>query len=76
MPTRGSKGVQRSPDDYYGPVQKFAADKYYIEQLQNALDQGWITKQEYDETIAKKTAASPQNEPTLAATPAESPPTI
>jgi hypothetical protein len=62
-PRDGCNGVPRTPDDYYGPVEQFAADKYYIEQLDNALVNGWINQTEYGEIIDKKGPGDPQNQP-------------
>jgi hypothetical protein len=68
-PRDGCNGVPRTPDDYYGPVEQFAADKYFIEQLAAALANGWINQQEYDEIMLKKGPEDPHNQPaTLAAT--------
>ncbi|WP_019536746.1 hypothetical protein [Paenibacillus ginsengihumi] len=48
------------PENYRIPVLQFAAKNYYIDWLDHALDKGWITPQEYQETIAMKTAEDPQ----------------
>lgn len=52
-------GYAGVPAEYYGPVEQFAADKYTIAQLDNALAQGWINQLEYDETLAKKGPEDP-----------------
>lgn len=36
---------------YYTPVEQYAAANYTLEQIDNALAQGWINQTEYDETI-------------------------
>lgn len=42
------------PTEYYIPVEQKAAELYTNEQIQNALTQGWINQQEYDETMTYK----------------------
>lgn len=37
---------------YYTPVEQFAANNLALDVIENALAQGWINQQEYDETIA------------------------
>jgi hypothetical protein len=38
--------------DYVEPVKEYAALHYTLAQIDNALAQGWITQQEYNDTIA------------------------
>lgn len=48
-------GTKRFADiraDYVSYVKQYAADNYTLAQIDNALAQGWITQQEYDDTIA------------------------
>lgn len=37
---------------YYVPVEQYAANAFSTAQIDNALAQGWINQQEYDETIS------------------------
>lgn len=39
-------------EGYYGPVEQYAATTYTQDQLDLALASGWITQQEYDETMS------------------------
>lgn len=43
--------LQANNPDYVLPVKQYAATNYTREQIDNALTQGWITQQEYDDTI-------------------------
>lgn len=63
----GFVGVPRTPDDYYVAVQQYAAKNYYIDDISAALANGWINQQEYDETMAYKTASDPQYRPLMMA---------
>lgn len=45
-------GYNGVPTEYYIPVEKFAAINYTRAQIDNALVQGWVNPQEYDETVA------------------------
>lgn len=56
----GTQRFSGIPLEYHEPVKQYAADKYYLDQLATALANGWITQQEYDETMALKTIDSPQ----------------
>lgn len=38
--------------DYHEPVKQYAAENYTLEQVDNALVKGFVTDQEYQETIA------------------------
>lgn len=40
------------PTEYIEPVKQYAGEAFTKGQLDNALAQGWINQQEYDETIA------------------------
>lgn len=48
----GGKTFADIRPEYVEPVKQFAAANYTLEQIDNALAQGWITQQEYDDTIA------------------------
>lgn len=39
------------PAEYYIPVEQWAAANYTLADFDNALAQGWINQQEYDETV-------------------------
>jgi hypothetical protein len=40
--------------EYVEPVKQYASSNYTQEQIDNALVKGWITQQEYDDTVAYK----------------------
>lgn len=50
--------------DYVEPVMKYCADNYWIENVDDALTNGWITAQEHADTLALKEADDPQHRPT------------
>ncbi|NNU85506.1 MULTISPECIES: hypothetical protein [Bacillaceae] len=52
----GNRRISDIPTEYHEPVKQYAAQNFTQEQIDNALAQGWITQQEYDETLAYKTA--------------------
>lgn len=39
------------PSEYYIPVQQYFAKTFSMENLNDALTNGWINQQEYDETL-------------------------
>jgi len=43
--------ISTSPDDYRTATMKYGAINFSRLQIDNALAQGWITQEEYDETI-------------------------
>jgi hypothetical protein len=45
-------GYSGVADGYYTPVEQYAGINYTKLVIDNALTQGWISQQEYDETIA------------------------
>lgn len=50
-------GTKRFTDirvEYVEPVKQYAAANYTQAQLENALAEGWLTQQEYDQTVALK----------------------
>jgi ribulose bisphosphate carboxylase small subunit len=51
----GNRGFADIPTEYHEPVKQYAATTFTQEQIDYALAQGWITQQEYDETMAYKT---------------------
>jgi hypothetical protein len=44
-------GFNGIPTEYVVPVMQYAASKYGRADLDNALTQGWITQDEYDQTL-------------------------
>ena len=51
--------------EYVGPVKQRAADKYYIDDIDNALMKGWITPEEHADTLPLKDASDPQERPPI-----------
>lgn len=50
----GNRNFSQIPAVYVEPVKKYAAENYRQDQIENALTQGWITQQEFDDTMAYK----------------------
>jgi hypothetical protein len=48
----GNRNFSQIPEAYVEPVKKYAAASYRQDQIENALTQGWITQQEFDDTMA------------------------
>jgi hypothetical protein len=48
----GNRKFATIPAAYHEPVKQFAADFFTLEEIDNALAKGFITQQEYDETLA------------------------
>lgn len=53
--TDGTKKFADIKPEYIEPVKQFAAANYPDTHIMNALDKGYITQQEFDETMAYKT---------------------
>jgi hypothetical protein len=51
--------------EYIAPVMQYATDSYYIEQIDDALTEGWITPVEHAETLALKGPEDPQHRPPI-----------
>lgn len=51
----GTKKFSDIRAEYVVPVKKYAATNYTDVQIAESLDSGYITQQEYDDTIAYKT---------------------
>jgi len=51
--------------EYVEPVQQNAAESFYIDDIDRALANGWITPVEHADTLALKTAEDPQNRPPI-----------
>lgn len=52
----GTKTFPVIRQEYVPYVKQYAASNYTLEQIDNALAQGWITQQEYADTIALRPA--------------------
>jgi hypothetical protein len=52
----GTTNFASIPLEYHVPVKQRAAELYSEADILNALNQGWITQQEHDETLAYKSA--------------------
>lgn len=59
--------IQAMRPEYVEPVKQYAADKYYIEDINDALANGWITQEEHADTLALKEPEDPQHRPMLTA---------
>ncbi|MCP1307788.1 hypothetical protein [Paenibacillus tyrfis] len=55
-PRDGFKGV---PESYCTDVKSYVARNYDYDELDRALDKGWISRQELDDIMALKTEADP-----------------
>ncbi|WP_405079348.1 hypothetical protein ACI48J_16670 [Paenibacillus chitinolyticus] len=55
----GFKGIR---EEYREPVQRYFAATYGAELLEEALENGWINRQEYEETRAMIQAVVPTRE--------------
>lgn len=51
----GTKKFSEIRPEYVEPVKQYAATNYTQEQIDNALAVGYISQQEYDETMSYKT---------------------
>lgn len=50
--THGTQTFADIPTEYHQPVKEYAAKTFSQYELDQALEKGYITQQEYDETIA------------------------
>lgn len=48
----GNRKIVDTPLEYHEPIKQHAATNFSLSQIDNALAKGWISQQEYDETIA------------------------
>jgi hypothetical protein len=55
----GTKTFPVIRPEYVEPVKQYAAANYSDAQIINALDKGYITNQEFDETMAYKYPTAP-----------------
>lgn len=65
----GTQSFSSIPAEYIVPCKQYAADKYYIDDIEYALNHNWITQQEFDDIMALKTPESPQHPPIVASSP-------
>jgi hypothetical protein len=68
----GAKRFSGIRPEYVEPVMQYAADKYYIDDLQDAAQQGWITDEEAAETLLLKGPEDPQYRPAITSLTADS----
>jgi hypothetical protein len=52
--------IQATRPEYVQPVMQYCADNYYIDDVDNALSNGWITSQQHADTLALKGPEDPQ----------------
>lgn len=55
--------ISATRPEYVEPVKQYAADTYYIEDIDYSLAKGFITPEEHAETLALKGVEDPQNRP-------------
>jgi hypothetical protein len=48
----GNRTFQQVPAEYVIPIKQYAALHFTQAEIDNALAKGWITQQEYDDTVA------------------------
>lgn len=65
--------IQATRPDYVQPVMQRAADAYFIDDIDRALTNGWITAEEHADTLALKGAEDPQNRPPIVLSAVEEP---
>jgi len=63
--TNSLANIAATRPEYVQPVMQYAADVYFIDNVDYALAQGWITPQEHADTLALKGPEDPQYRPTL-----------
>ena len=54
----GNRTFADIPEQYVEPVKQYAAETFRQDQIDNALEKGWISEQEYDDTMAYKNGTS------------------
>ena len=54
----GNRTFGQIPEQYVEPVKQYAAETFRQDQIDNALEKGWISEQEYDDTMAYKNGTS------------------
>jgi len=63
--TNSLSNIAATRPEYVQPVMQRAADAFYIDDIDYALSQGWITPQEHADTLALKGPEDPQYRPEL-----------
>lgn len=63
--TNSLANIQATRPEYVQPVMQRAADAYFIDDIDRALANGWITPIEHADTLALKGAEDPQNRPPI-----------
>lgn len=53
----GNRTFAQIPEPYVEPVKEYAAKAFRQDQIDNALEKGWISEQEYEDTMSYKTSA-------------------
>jgi hypothetical protein len=48
----GNRAFSTIPTEYVEPVKQYAATNFTLQEIDNALEKGYITEQEYTETLA------------------------
>jgi hypothetical protein len=48
----GNQKLTDVPAAYVTPVMTYAAENFTVTEIQNALDKGWITEDEFNSTMA------------------------
>ncbi len=56
-------GFSGIPEEYHGPCKAYAAKNFTLYETDAALANSWINQQEYDDTVALRTEASPLRAP-------------
>lgn len=56
----GTRTLSSLPVPYLEPVKQYAVDTFATYQIDDALTKGYISQEEYDETIALKPPVDPQ----------------
>lgn len=59
----GNRTFATINQNYIDPVKQYAAETFSLSQIDNALTKGWISQQEYDDTIALIPPTENQNVP-------------
>jgi len=57
--------IEATRPEYVEPVKKRAAEQYYIDYIDRALINGWITSEEHADTLALKGPEDPQYSPPI-----------
>ena len=55
--------IEATRSEYVDPVMQYAADTFYIENIDDALTKAWITPIEHADTLALKGEEDPHHRP-------------